>query len=65
MWAALTVAVLGLLPHDSLVVEHVDRIEVNHVFDSAGHLVLDQEAPAIRQVRGSVDAADAGEEDDR
>ncbi len=42
MWAAFTIAALGMLPTDSFVVEGVDRIEVNHVYDCAGNLVIDQ-----------------------
>jgi hypothetical protein len=42
MWAAIAIAALGMLPDESVVAQRVDRIEVNHVYDCSGNLVLDQ-----------------------
>lgn len=42
MWTTLALLALGMLPRDSVVAEQVDRIEVNHVYDGKGNLVIDQ-----------------------
>lgn len=42
MWSTVALLALGMLPRDSFGVEHIDRIEVNHVYDGDGHLVIDQ-----------------------
>lgn len=42
MFAAAALLALGLLPRDAPVEDAVDRIEVNHVYDGNGNLVIDQ-----------------------
>lgn len=41
-WIVLVVATNPLLPSRTVVVDHVDRIEINHVYDGDGNHVLDQ-----------------------
>ncbi|PQO38724.1 hypothetical protein C5Y96_02255 [Blastopirellula marina] len=38
----LACAWLGLVPSDPAILDQVDLVEVNHVYDSSGHPVLDQ-----------------------
>ena len=42
MWSTIALIAFGTLPRDSVVAERVDRIEVNHVYDNQGNLVIDQ-----------------------
>jgi len=33
---------LAIIPGERVTIEHVDRVEINHVYNPHGHLVLDQ-----------------------